>query len=93
MIEEAVAAVKKTEGQADELLRQAGQDSAEILKEAKALEEAKRRAAARMEQAKADGEKLLAEEEEKAVREAAALKSLAARSEEKAVEAVLAALV
>ena len=36
MIEEAVAAVKKTEGQADELLRQAGQDSAEILKEAKA---------------------------------------------------------
>ena len=60
---------------------------------AKALEEAKRRAAARMEQAKADGEKLLAEEEEKAVREAAALKSLAARSEEKAVEAVLAALV
>ena len=97
-----VAAVKKTEGQADELLRQAGQDSAEILKEAKAeaeelkakaLEEAKRRAAARMEQAKADGEKLLAEEEEKAVREAAALKSLAARSEEKAVEAVLAALV
>ena len=102
MIEEAVAAVKKTEGQADELLRPGGQDSAEILKEAKAeaeelkakaLEEAKRRAAARMEQAKADGEKLLAEEEEKAVREAAALKSLAARSEEKAVEAVLAALV
>ena len=46
-----------------------------------------------MEQAKADGEKLLAEEAEKAVREAAALKSLAARSEEKAVEAVLAALV
>ena len=34
MIEEAVAAVKKTEGQADELLRQARQDSAEILKEA-----------------------------------------------------------
>ena len=94
MIEEAVAAVKKTEGQADELLRQAGQDSAEAEElKAKALEEAKRRAAARMEQAKADGEKLLAEEEEKAVREAAALKSLAARSEEKAVEAVLAALV
>ena len=30
MIEEAVAAVKETEGQADELLRQAGQDGAEL---------------------------------------------------------------
>ena len=102
MIEEAVAAVKETEGQADELLRQAGQDGAELLKEAKAqaetrkalaLEAAREQAAARMAEAKAEGERLLAEEEDKAVREAAALKSLAARSEDKAVEAVLAALV
>ena len=79
MIEEAVAAVKETEGQTDELLRQAGQDSAELLKEAKAqaearkaqaLEAARERAAARMAEAKAEGERLLAEEEDAAVREA-----------------------
>ena len=60
---------------------------------AKALEDAKARASARMEEAKAEGEKLLAEEAEKAAREAVALKSLAARSEEKAIEAALEALV
>ena len=42
MIEEAVAAVKETEGQADELLRQAGQDGAELLKEAKAQAETRK---------------------------------------------------
>ena len=60
---------------------------------AKALEDAKARASASMEEAKAEGEKLLAEEAEKAAREAVALKSLAARSEEKAIEAALEALV
>ena len=65
MIEEAVAAVKKTEGQADELLRQAGQDSAEILKEAKAeAEELK----AYLEQG------LTSEQQAEARRKAAALK-------------------
>ena len=63
------------------------------LESCRRMEAAREQAAARMAEAKAKGERLLAEEEDKAVREAAALKSLAARSEDKAVEAVLAALV
>ena len=101
MIEEAVTAVKKAEGEADELLRKAQQESAEIVKEAKekaealraeALKQAEAEARARMEQARADGESLLSEEAEKSIREAEALKSLAVRSEEKAVDAAIAAL-
>ncbi len=102
MIEEAVAAVKKAESQADDLLRQTQGNCAGIIREAEdkakkqkeqLLKEAQKEAAARMEQAKCQGEIILAESAQQAAKEADSIRLLAQSEEEKAVEAVLNALI